>query len=205
MSSDVTGSGTTSITTTLKNTGTSGTYRSTTFDAQGRETSGTNPTTFPGYGISDSSANLRSALTDSTGTGVAVFGTSPNLTANVGIGSASPGQALDVNGTVSFTGNISTNVTPSKIVATDSSGKLTAAVNLTDTAYSTAVGANPTATVGTSATNGSSSNFMRADAAPGINLGMVPTWTGTHTFNNSSQALITGAGLVGINNASPAQ
>lgn len=38
---------------TLKNTGTAGTYRSVTTDAQGRVTSGTNPTTLVGYGITD--------------------------------------------------------------------------------------------------------------------------------------------------------
>ena len=40
-------------TSTLKNTGTAGTYRSVTTDAQGRVTSGTNPTTVTGYGITD--------------------------------------------------------------------------------------------------------------------------------------------------------
>lgn len=52
-----------SLATTLKNTGTAGTYRSTTFDAQGRETSGSNPTTFAGYAISDTWPNLAAALT----------------------------------------------------------------------------------------------------------------------------------------------
>lgn len=41
LSSDVTGSGTTAITTTLKNTGTAGTYSGVTTDAQGRVTAGT--------------------------------------------------------------------------------------------------------------------------------------------------------------------
>lgn len=68
-----------SVATTLKNTGTAGTYRSVTTDAQGRVTSGTNPGTFNGYGISDSSANLASVLTDKTGSGSAVFQTNANL------------------------------------------------------------------------------------------------------------------------------
>lgn len=47
-------------------------------------TSGTVPigrlyTTFAGYAISDSSANLAAALTDKTGTGSAVFGTAPTM------------------------------------------------------------------------------------------------------------------------------
>lgn len=70
LTGDVTTSGAAA---TLKNTGTAGTYRSVTFDAQGRETSGTNPTTFSGYGLSDTSANLRAALTDELGTGAALF------------------------------------------------------------------------------------------------------------------------------------
>lgn len=44
------------------------------------------------------------------------------------------------------------------------------------------VGANPSASVGTSAANGSAATFMRSDAAPAINLGITPTWTGAHTF-----------------------
>ena len=60
--------------------GTAGTYRSVTTDAYSRVTAGTNPTTLAGYGISDSSANLAAAITDETGTGSLVFGTSPSLT-----------------------------------------------------------------------------------------------------------------------------
>lgn len=80
LTGDVTATGPGSVVATLKNTGTAGTYRSTTFDAQGRETSGTNPTTFAGYAISDTSANLAAALTDETGTGLAVFNASPTFT-----------------------------------------------------------------------------------------------------------------------------
>lgn len=53
LTGDVTGTGTGSFVTTLKNTGTVGTYRSVTTDAQGRVTAGTNPTTLSGYGITD--------------------------------------------------------------------------------------------------------------------------------------------------------
>ena len=59
---------------------TGGTYRSVTVDAYGRATAGTNPTSFSGYGISDTSANLAASITDETGTGSLVFGTSPILT-----------------------------------------------------------------------------------------------------------------------------
>lgn len=69
------------VATTLKNTGTAGTYRRVTFDAQGRETSGSNPTTFSGYAISDTSANLAAALTDESGSGVVPFFSLTSLTA----------------------------------------------------------------------------------------------------------------------------
>jgi hypothetical protein len=50
---DVTGSGTTTITLSLPNVVTSGTYKSVTVDAKGRVTAGSNPTTLAGYGITD--------------------------------------------------------------------------------------------------------------------------------------------------------
>jgi hypothetical protein len=58
---------------------TAGTYRSVTVDAKGRVTGASNPTTFAGYGLSDTSANLAAALSDKTGTGSSVFATSPGL------------------------------------------------------------------------------------------------------------------------------
>lgn len=48
---------------------------------------------------------------------------------------------------------------------------------------STAVGANPTAQVGTAVINGVATTYMRSDAAPQINQSMAPTWTGLHTFS----------------------
>lgn len=62
LTGDVTGSGTGSFATALKNTGTAGTYRSVTTDAQGRVTSGTNPTTLSGYGITDALGNVSPVL-----------------------------------------------------------------------------------------------------------------------------------------------
>jgi hypothetical protein len=50
------------------------------------------------------------------------------------------------------------------------------------------VGANPTATIGLTASNGTASTFMRSDAAPALGQGISPTWTQPHKFsiNNSS-------------------
>lgn len=134
-----------------------------------------------------------------------VYTGSGSTAGNVGIGSAAPGQKLDVQGTIRSTQIIDTGVTASKVVVTDSNKQLTAATNLTDTAYSTATGATPTATVGTSAVNGSSANFIRADGAPAIDQTMAPTWTGKHIFNSTPIAITTGTGNVGINSATPGQ
>jgi hypothetical protein len=45
------------------------------------------------------------------------------------------------------------------------------------------LGADPTASVGIATVNGVASTFMRSDAAPQISQGIVPTWTGVHTFS----------------------
>lgn len=45
--------------------------------------------------------------------------------------------------------------------------------------------ANPTATVGLSAVNGTASTFMTSDSAPALNQGISPTWSGLHTFANN--------------------
>lgn len=51
--------------------------------------------------------------------------------------------------------------------------------------------ANPTASVGLSAVNGVATTAMRSDAAPALDVGISPTWSGTHTFSNQ---IITKAG-----------
>lgn len=42
--------------------------------------------------------------------------------------------------------------------------------------------ANPTASVGLSAVNGTASTYMRSDAAPPLDQAITPTWTGAHVF-----------------------
>jgi hypothetical protein len=99
LSGDVTGSGTTAITTTLANTavtpgsyGTGASVPIITVDSKGRVTNITLTTPIPAVGnitgmgvgvgtflATPSSANLRTAVTDETGTGSLVFATSPTL------------------------------------------------------------------------------------------------------------------------------
>lgn len=56
-------------------------------------------------------------------------------------------------------------------------------------AGTTPLGANPTGTVGPTATNGSATTFLRSDGAPAINLTATYTWTGVHTFTHAGVAL----------------
>jgi hypothetical protein len=110
--------------------GTPGTYRSVTVDTYGRITAGTTPTTFAGYDISDTSANLAAAITDETGSGSLVFATSPTLvTPTLGAASATSvnkvtitapatgstltiadGKTLTASNTLTFTGTDSSSV-----------------------------------------------------------------------------------------------
>lgn len=67
--------------------------------------------------------------------------------------------------------------------------------------------ANPTASAGLSAVNGSSTNAMRADAAPALDVTIAPTWTGAHTFSGNAVTItnsaIATAGVV-VNQAASA-
>jgi hypothetical protein len=47
-------------------------------------------------------------------------------------------------------------------------------------------GANPTASVGLTAVNGSALTFLRSDGAPALDQAISPTWTGTHRYSGTS-------------------
>lgn len=51
---------------------------------------------------------------------------------------------------------------------------------------SLASSANPTASLGLVAINGSATTFMRSDAAPALDQTIAPTWSGVHTFKHPS-------------------
>lgn len=66
----------------------------------------------------------------------------------------------------------------------DQQGRITAATDVTITYPGSFSGfANPTASVGLSAVNGSATTAMRSDAAPALSQAIAPTWTGTHIFS----------------------
>lgn len=56
--------------------------------------------------------------------------------------------------------------------------------------------ANPTASIGLTAVNGTATTAMRSDAAPALSQTIVPTWTGIHTFSPTIAANTSGDGVV---------
>jgi hypothetical protein len=56
--------------------------------------------------------------------------------------------------------------------------------------------ANPTASVGLTAVNGAAATFMRSDAAPALDVTIAPTWSGVHTFSNTTDSSSTGTGAI---------
>ena len=65
--------------------------------------------------------------------------------------------------------------------ANDGSGS-TLDADLLDGVSIAGLGANPSATIGLSATNGSASTYLRSDGAPALSQSISPTWSGNHTF-----------------------
>jgi hypothetical protein len=57
-------------------------------------------------------------------------------------------------------------------------------------------GANPSASVGLTANNGSATTYMRSDGSPALSVSITPTWTGLHTWDvtTSTYALKWGDG-----------
>lgn len=125
----------------MPNTGTAGTYRSVTTDAQGRVTAGTNPTTLSGYGITDAQP-LDSDLTavsnlagtgfiSRTGAGTAITRTntaSTGITVTNGDGvSGNPTYAISNTGVAASTYGSATQVPQ---VAINAQGQATSAANI---------------------------------------------------------------------------
>lgn len=52
--------------------------------------------------------------------------------------------------------------------------------------------ANPSATVGLTAVNGTASTYLRSDGAPALNQTITPTWTGVHKYSFNGAALPAG-------------
>lgn len=74
------------------------------------------------------------------------------------------------------------------VASTDSILQAIQKLNGNITAITIPTGANPTATIGLTAINGSAATFLRSDGAPALSQAIVPTWTGVHTFSPSARS-----------------
>lgn len=139
-----------------------------------------------------SSANLAAALTDETGTGLAVFGTAPTFASTLTVGTAG-----GTTGAINWKGTTSGTVTQTVAAAAGtwtftlptgagSSGQFLQTDGAGVSSWQTVTqvsAANPTGTVGLTAVNGSAATFLRSDGAPALSQAIVPTWSGVHTFS----------------------
>jgi hypothetical protein len=71
-------------------------------------------------------------------------------------------------------------------ITVDAYGRLTAASSGT----AAPSGANPTASVGLTAVNGSASTFLRSDGSPALSVAIAPSWTGAHTWTAASNSAV---------------
>jgi len=114
-------------------------------------------------------------------------GSAAITTANSIVGTGSSGNPIQLSGDASSPGN-------SKYYGTNSGG-----TRGFFSLPSSASGANPTGVVGLTAVNGSAPTFLRSDGAPALDVGISPTWTGSHQFNqpitvsNSGTMIISGS------------
>jgi hypothetical protein len=111
-------------------------------------------------------------------------GTNVSVSSNGVINFVDPGYVLNGTGTSPLFNNV------------NASGTINASTSITvkGTAVSTSTGANPTASIGTSAVNGSASTFMRSDGAPAINQAAA--------FSFSALGNTTSTGNIGANSFS---
>lgn len=107
-----------------------------------------------------------------------------------GTGATSISGLIKGNGTSAFTSALVTDVT-SLFGVSCSSSTFLRGDGLCAAPPGGSSSANPSASVGPTAVNGTATTFMTSDSAPGVNLGASYTWTGTHTFNGVLQ----GSGL----------
>jgi len=213
LSGDVAGTGTTSINTTLANSGvTAGTYRSVTVDEKGRVTNGTNPTTVLGYGITDL-WDYWTTYWNTTKSAYVSFGASVEIAQNLTVN-----QDLYVNG-VLYDTNLEAGTATQFLRSTNTGFRWT---SLT-ASYITDFSANVLGQVLTGFTAGSntpltSSNtvltaFQNLDARITANannlsssvngtINYIPKFTTANTIGNSS---IYDNGYIGIGTNSPSQ
>lgn len=139
-------------------------------------------------------------------------------------GAATASSTLTVTGHTTFEGVTSTGATgtgalvysispaftsvptaPTATVGTNTTQLATTAFVLAN-AGSGSSGANPTASVGLTAVNGSATTFLRSDGAPALDQTIQPTWTGTagHFFEKDALAAVTAPMITLVNTTAAA-
>ena len=92
-------------------------------------------------------------------------------------------------GSLTSNGMTNTAITGStQCLHVDTNGAMTGTGS--DCGTSSATGANPSASVGLTAVNGTSTHFLRADGAPALSQSITPTWTGLHKYTLGDFALL---------------
>ena len=187
--------------------GTTSTYPVVTVDAKGRVTSVTTdalPTSLPPSGTAggDLTGSYPSPTLVTSGVSAGTYGSS----------SQAPQITVDAKGRVTSASNQT--ITPAAIGALSAvsvntpltgngtSGSPISCANCLTTGTVSALG-NPSATIGLTAVTGSGTTGMYANAAPALSQAIVPTWTGTHTFSNSTYSALFTGGNVGIGTSTP--
>lgn len=145
------------------------------------------------------SAQLAALLSDETGSGLAVFGTSPTIvtpTIASFVNATHNHQNAAGGGTLAESALALTDITTDN-VSTSAHGFAPKLPNdatkyfdgtgvYSVPAGSGSSGANPTASVGLAAVNGVAATFLRSDGAPALSQSIAPTWTAGHIFNAAS-------------------
>lgn len=104
-------------------------------------------------------------------------GTTISSVANTGTGSYVLAASPTLTGTP---------LAPTATVGTNTTQIATTAFVLANAGGGTV--ANPTATVGLTAVNGTATSAIRSDGAPALSQSIAPTWTGNHIFNGTVTA-----------------
>ena len=135
---------------------------------------GANTTSFT-WGNSTSTANLFTMSDGASNTGTGYV-----FSVNTASGSAAKPIRVTAGGTAN-----GVEMTTAGVLQAINSGEIRATT------------ANPSATIGLTANNGTATSAMRSDATPALNQSIAPTWTGLHTFNPGTTP--TTATLIDIN------
>lgn len=203
----------------MPNTGTAGTYRSVTTDAQGRVTAGTNPTSLAGYGITDAQPldSDLTAVAGLTGTGMVVrtgagTATTRTITAGAGI-TVSNGDGVSGNPIVAITNAITAgsagSATQVPAITYNTQGQLTAvtptaiaipSTQITDfnEAAQDAVGAILTDTSSVDFTYNDAGNTISAAVLPaGVNHDALQNFVANEHIDHSSVSILSGTGITG--------